>query len=168
MIARAIPAGEEVRVQGTPPWYRPSHRAGVVVAGDDGRLLVTVRVPTLVTLLDPLGADPWGVGTVGVDEVQAALRERRLRPDNPCWQDTQQAVSSTRTHGERIAWLVHHGWDIDTELMHVDVDEYGGIGLNEGNHRLFALAFLGVAGPITVELSGYLDVAEVLFGVTIP
>jgi hypothetical protein len=75
-----------------------------------------------------------------------ALREGRLCVENPCWQDDPDVAVSAAARAERIAWLVHHGWDTSTEALQVNFGEYGGIGLNDGSHRLYAAAFRGLTG----------------------
>jgi hypothetical protein len=129
-----------------------------------GRLLVTVSIRRLVDLLDPLHADPWSVGVLPPAPVLAALRDGRLRAQNPCW---HERLGSATAHAERIAWLIHHGWDGGLDLPHLEVDEYGGVGLHDGHHRLYVLALLDIDGPITIELSGFLDIAETLLGIVI-
>lgn len=130
----------------------------------DTDLLVVVNIETLVYLLDPLRSDTWGVGLVTVDQIDQALRDERLRPDNPCWNDLP---ANTDDHAERIAWLIRHGWDT-SEPLQLDVDQHGGVSLNDGNHRLYALAYTGATGPVVVALSGFIDVAEHLLDITIP
>jgi hypothetical protein len=152
-----------------PAWYRePFLVEGTADLTDPGRLLLSVAVPTLVSVFDPLHADPWRVGPIAPDQVGAALRDGRLRSENPGWQRVPDAAAESDMHAERIAWLIRHGWDISAEALEVDVDEHGGALLIDGNHRLYALAFLGVTGPVVIELSGFLDEAEILLGVTIP
>ncbi|MDT8913527.1 hypothetical protein [Amycolatopsis sp. PS_44_ISF1] len=153
--------------QEVPAWFRHAGE-GIVGSCESGQLLVTVSIEKLVDLLDPLHADPWSVGLVTRDQVTAALRDGRLRTENPCWQDSPGAMVDSDAHAERIAWLVRYGWDTAAEFLQVEVDEYGGIGLEDGHHRLYVLAFLGLDGPIMIELTGYLDMAEILLDVTIP
>lgn len=148
-------------------WYaEPAAAEGQVEVTGAGQLVVTVSIKVLVGLFDPLHGDPWGVGGVRADQVETELRDGRLREENPCWDDTSEEVDST-AHAQRIAWLIRYGWDA-ADPLHLDVDEYGGVGLYDGNHRLYALAYLGLDGSVRVELSGYLDIAESLLGVTIP
>jgi hypothetical protein len=127
-------------------------------------LCVTVASRTLVALLDPLHSDPWDVGGVTADQVTRALGEGRLRADNPCWSGEPPGADE---HAERVAWLVRHGWDRD-EPFHLDVDLYGGVCLNDGNHRLYALAYQGRVEPVVVAISGFIDIAEEVLGVNIP
>ncbi|WP_215545034.1 hypothetical protein [Amycolatopsis sp. CA-230715] len=129
-------------------------------------LLVTIDVRTLVELVDPLRADPWGVGSISPEQVNAAFREGRLRRDNPA--HNVKAVATSDAHAERIAWLIRHGWDRDIDVVQIDVNMHGGIAVNDGNHRVYALAFVGADGPITIDLSGFLDVAETVLDITIP
>lgn len=130
----------------------------------DGDTVVVTTVETLVGLLDPIHGDPWGVGLIRGEVVHAALQDGRLRPTNPCWADT---AADDNDHAERIAWLIHHGWD-RAEPLHLDVDQHGGATLNDGNHRLYALAWMEASGDVRVAVSGFLDEAEVALGVTIP
>lgn len=150
-----------------PGWYRPSGVVGTVVVSE-GQVLATVEIRRLVELLDPLEADPWGVGRIAVRQVDAALRQGRLRAENPYWCDGPEGAGTAKAHAERIAWLIRYGWDVEGDPLRVEVDVHGRIGLNDGNHRLFALAVLRIAGPVTVDVSGYLDPAEDLLEVSIP
>lgn len=133
-------------------------------AGLGTDLCVTVSTQALVALLDPLHSDPWDVGGVAGEQVTRALSEGRLRADNPCWSDQ---LPDADDHAERVAWLIRYGWDRD-EPFHLDVDQYGGVCLNDGNHRLYALAYQRCAEPVLVAISGFLDIASELLGVPIP
>lgn len=134
----------------------------------EGRLLVTVSWARLILALDPLGADPWQVGTIPTEMVEAAIASRRLRRHNPCWEHAGPPIADEReAHAERIAWLVVHGWSASAWPPHLEVDQYGGAQLNDGNHRAYAAALKGLTGPVTIEVSGFLDEAEVLLGITI-
>lgn len=150
-----------------PAWFRPAAAEDVQDDGLAGRLLVRVGIEKLVYLLDPLNADPWSVGPVAPEQVDAALRERRLRAENPCWEDVGDVVVDSDAHAERIAWLVEHGWDTVHEPLELVVDEYGGLALQEGNHRLYVLAYLELSGLMTIDLSGFIDIAEDLLGIRI-
>lgn len=127
-------------------------------------LCVTVSALALVALLDPLHSDPWDVGGVTTEQVARALSEGRLRADNPCWSEQPPDADD---HAERIAWLIRHGWDRD-EPLHLDVDQYGGVCLNDGNHRLYALAYMRHGSPVVVTISGFIDIAGDLLGVRVP
>lgn len=138
-----------------------SDLAAVNTASD---VCVTVSAETLIALLDPLHSDPWNVGGVTSEQVTRALNEGRLRPSNPCWGDQPPEADH---HAERIAWLIHHGWDRN-EPLHLDVDQCGGVCLNDGNHRLYALAYQRRAEPVVVDVSGFIDIAAELLDVYIP
>lgn len=133
--------------------------------------VVGIPVRILVDLLDPLNQDPWAVGGVSSEQVYSALAQGRLRTDNPCWESDgwlNGGEADSEEHAERIAWLVEYGWDT-SEIFQLEVDLYGGVCLNDGNHRLYALALFGCREAIVrVEVSGFLDIAVELLGVSIP
>jgi hypothetical protein len=125
----------------------------------------TVSAPVLIDLLRPFEVDVWSVGGVTRDQVTSALAEGRLNPEPPerSW---MRGPCSAQAHAERIAYLVHHDWP-PGERLEVDVTASGAVMLEDGNHRLHALAYLGSTQDVLVAIYGYLDVAEELFGITI-
>lgn len=127
--------------------------------------MTLVKIPSevLIDFFDPLNGDPWGVGDITPALVAQALSEGRLRDNNPYWSDT---CGTSNDHVERIAWLVYHGWNL-LEPLEIEVSECDIAYLNDGNHRLYALAFAGVDCQVSVSLSGFLDFAEDLFGIAI-
>jgi hypothetical protein len=72
---------------------------------------------------------------------------------------------SHETHIARIAWLVEHWVNDGTDAPVVDV--WGSLAVEDGYHRICAAAVRGDR-HVHVEVSGDLDLAEDLFGVTIP
>lgn len=133
-----------------------------------GRLYVAVPAPILVREVMPFSITPWNSGNVTEAMVQRAIREDRLSGDNSCWYvDIGDYVPASH-HAERIAYLVVHDWPDWPIAGRIEVDWKGEVSLLDGNHRVHALALKKETGDVVVELSGFLDVAEQVFGITIP
>ena len=122
----------------------------------------TLPVQHLIELIGPFEDDVWGVGGVTEADVEWALNEGRLSEENPCW--NFGGLSTPEAHAERIAWLITHGWD-PNEPLWVDVKASGVVSLDDGNHRLHALAYLGSTENVLVEIYGFIDVAEEVLGI---
>ncbi len=135
------------------------------VAETDGQLLVAVSTDLLVDLAEPFADPPWdGMPPFTPDTVRKTLAAGQLyRHHIPVSAyDTPPDV-----HVARIAWLavnwVNDG--SDPPVVEVLADET--MTVQDGYHRIAAAAVRGDQ-HVWVEVGGWLDAAEALFGVTIP
>jgi hypothetical protein len=128
--------------------------------------LTTRPASDLVARIEPFKGDVWNVGGVSPADVFWALSDGRLSETNPHWDWQKGVVGTTEEHAERIAWLVTYGWDPDEPLLAV-LECDGSLHLEDGNHRLHALACLGSTDDVLVQIYGPLDVIEEVFGVSL-
>lgn len=116
--------------------------------------MTAVSVPLLAKLFNPLQTPPWPVSAIRKSEVLAA--KRLLDHPIPC-------TAARSDHIGRIAFLVSNGW---SDAIHIDIINGWTFVVDDGNHRL-AAAIIRKDPLITVELSGSIDHAFALFGVTV-
>jgi hypothetical protein len=128
--------------------------------------LTKMPAAELIARIKPFSIDIWSVGGVSPADVLRAQNEGRLSETNPHWDWQNGVVGTTQDHAERIAWLVTHGWDPDEPLLAV-LECDGRFHLEDGNHRLHALAYLGSADDVLIQITGFRQVIEEVFGVSL-
>jgi hypothetical protein len=125
---------------------------------------MTLPAQQLIELVRPFEVDVWVGGVVSAEDVAWALDDGRLSEIGPGWDWNTYLASTAQDHAERIAWLVTYGWDPDEPLV-VVVNTDGVVTMEDGNHRLHALAYLGAAVDVLVQVCGYMEVVEDVFNV---
>ncbi len=128
----------------------------------DGRLVVAVSTDLLVDLAEPFAAPPWdGMPPFTPDSVRQFVA-RNLFRDTPATE-----TCGAHEHLARIAYLavnwVNDG--SDPPVVEVLADET--LTVQDGYHRLCAAAVRSDE-HVWVEVGGWLDTAEALFGIIIP
>lgn len=141
-------------------------RGGIIRIGldDQDRLVGFIPIDRLLEITDPIAEPPWHDGPdVSRDGVLSAISEGRLekRPYSSDLLSVCRREWNSRRHEERIAWLVLNPSAYPIE---VEIDQYGGVGIDDGMHRLFAAVVRGERAAF-IQLGGYIDYAPETIGV---
>lgn len=122
---------------------------------------ISVELPRLLDIADPVATPPWPAArTLSPAMVSDALVRQQLEGE-PYRARAHQ--SRPEWHASRIAWLVTHRWEDPISLEFgpdPDMQQLSWL-VEDGNHRLYAAAFLQLPS-ISVSIGGYLRTAETL------
>ncbi len=128
----------------------------------DDQLLVAVSTDLLVDLAEPFACPPWdGMPPFAPDSVRQFVA-RNLFRDTPATE-----TCGVHEHLARIAYLAVNWVNDGTDPPVVEVLADETLAVQDGYHRIAAAAVRGDQ-HVWVEVGGWLDAAETLFGVTIP
>lgn len=149
---------EEVHAQ----WL---HRGGIVRFVPDHRNMLVGLVPIdrVLDIIDPQKDPPWHDGAdVTKEGVLSALADERFerRPYSSDLLSACRQDWTSRRHEERIAFLVANP---PSDPIAVEIDQYGGIGVDDGMHRIYAAVVRGDAS-ISIEIGGFIDYAPEAIG----
>lgn len=129
--------------------------------------LVAVRTPLVMSLAGyPLDRPPWEGVTepIRLGHVRQAIRDDQLWPA-PLYSEVANHPRSV--HIARIAWLAVHWRNDGTDPPQVEAVGPYQLVVNDGYHRICA-AIVRTDLTVVLDVGGWLDAAEEMFGVAIP
>lgn len=117
-------------------------------------LTVTVPVDAIKERYNPFEWEVWDIEyPISITEVDRAIASKHLES----LPFSKWTFGDDRNqHASRIAYLVVNGWD---DPIDIEVDEYGGVLVLDGNHRLAAAIYRGDP-HIAAILGGFIDEIE--------
>lgn len=135
------------------------------------QLILAVPAALLLDILDPFDCPPWPVTDTDTgfmapftaDDVREAIVTNRLHSRRALFPDLVDAA----THISRVAYLVQTWINDGTDPPIVEVMDPEWLIVDDGYHRICAAAVRGDE-HVHVEVGGWLEAAEQMFGVRIP
>jgi hypothetical protein len=124
---------------------------------------VQVQLRVLHRLLSPFELPPWqNARPFTTADVLAARAAGRLHAERI----PAESLMDMDVHIARIAYLADHWRDDGSDPPLIEVLEDETVVVNDGYHRICA-AIVREDETIIIDVSGYIDEAEAVFGVTI-
>lgn len=141
-------------------------RGGIVLfePGDLDMLVGHVPIDRILEIINPESDPPWHDGPdvtrAGILSAIAEGRHER-RPYSSDLLSACRKDWTSRRHEARIAFLVAKP---SSDPIAVEIDQYGGIGVDDGMHRLYAAVVRG-DDSIAIQIGGFIDYAPEAIGV---
>lgn len=153
----------------SPPNSRPG--GGIPVTTTTNQLILAVPTALLLGILEPFDCPPWPVTDTDTgfmppftaDDVRAVVATDRLYSRRILFTDFVDAA----THISRVACLVQTWTNDGSDPPIVEVMDPEWLIVDDGYHRICAAAVRGDE-HVHVEVGGWLEAAEQMFGVRIP